>query len=239
MLPVRERLHTVNPSLFAPSSQLGAPSYLSSVVPHFLQTRTLRSPRTSCPMRTGPQVGQTSCTFEIAMRLSCSAMPPLMFLCGFGRTCFFTIITCSTSSFASFGNTRRTRPSLPLSRPVITFTVSFRRISTLLCAVVAVAISRFLLDNLRRKRNNLQKPLLAQFTRYLTKHARSDRFAGFVDQNCCILIEPDIRSVAATMLLAGADDDRLHHFALLHLAFGRRFLYGRGDHVAQSGIQSG
>src|SRR6202044_873911 len=114
--------------------------YLSNVVPHFLHTRTLRSPRTSCPTRTGPQLGQTSCTFEIAIRLSCSAMPPLTLRCGFGRTCFFTIITCSTRIFASFGNTRSTRPSLPLSRPVITFTVSFRRRSTRLFAVLTVLI---------------------------------------------------------------------------------------------------
>src|SRR6185369_13230778 len=115
--------------------------YLSSVVPHFLQTLTLRSPRISCPMRTGPHVGQTSCTFESAIRLSCSAIPPFTLRCGFGRTCFFTIITCSTRTFASPGNTRRTRPSLPLSRPVITFTVSLRRISTLLCSALTCAVA--------------------------------------------------------------------------------------------------
>src|SRR5450631_4281999 len=115
-------------------------TYLSNVVPHFLHTRTLRSPRTSWPIRTGPQVGHTSCTLEIAIRLSCSAMPPLTLRCGFGRTCFFTIITCSTSNLASFGNTRSTRPSLPLSRPVITFTVSFRRRSTRLFSVLTVLI---------------------------------------------------------------------------------------------------
>src|ERR1700688_262893 len=119
-----------------------ADRYLSSVVPHFLHTRTLRSPRTSWPMRTGPQLAHTSCTLEIAIRLSCSAMPPLMLRCGFGRTCFFTIITCSNSHLASFGNTRSTRPSLPLSRPVITFTVSFRRRSTRLFSVLTVLISQ-------------------------------------------------------------------------------------------------
>src|ERR1035441_805425 len=58
-----------------------------------------------------------------------------MLRCGFGRTCFFTVITCSTSTLPSSGNTRNTRPSFPVSRPVITFTVSFRRISTRLCSV--------------------------------------------------------------------------------------------------------
>src|SRR5262249_11991992 len=46
---------------------------------------------------------------------------------------FFTIITCSTSTLPLPGNTRSTRPCLPLSRPVITFTVSFRLMSTLIC----------------------------------------------------------------------------------------------------------
>src|SRR5271169_4652254 len=112
-------------------------------------------------------------------------MPPLMLRCGFGRTCFFTIITCSTSNLASFGNTRSTRPSLPLSRPVITFTVSFRRRSTRLFSVLTVLI-KFLetlkllkpaLDDFRRQRHNLQKLLLAQFARYWTKHARPHRLA--------------------------------------------------------------
>src|SRR5205814_10091162 len=46
---------------------------------------------------------------------------------------------CSTRTLPSLGNTRSTRPCLPLSRPLNTFTVSLRRISTRLCAVVAVA----------------------------------------------------------------------------------------------------
>ena len=103
--------------------------YLSSVVPHFLQTRTLRSPRTSCPMRTGPQVGQTSATFE-------SGIGPLLL----GDSALDVALRVRAHVFLhhhhvlhqhlpSSGNTRSTRPSFPVSRPVITFTVSFRRIS--------------------------------------------------------------------------------------------------------------
>src|SRR5205807_9476789 len=86
-------------------------------------------------MRDGPQLGHTTMTFEMAMGDSCSAIPPLMLRCGFGRTFFFTIITCSTSTLLVPGKTRSTRPCLPLSRPVITFTVSLRLISTLVCIV--------------------------------------------------------------------------------------------------------
>src|SRR5581483_8875739 len=116
-------------------------TYLSNVVPHFLQTRTLRSPRTSWPMRTGPHVPHTSCTFETDIGRSCSARPPWMLRCGFGRTCFLTIMTCSTRTFPSSGNTRSTRPSLPLSRPLITFTVSLQRILMRFGNVLAVAIN--------------------------------------------------------------------------------------------------
>ena len=91
-------------------------------------------------IRTGPQVAHTSATFARGIARSCSAIPPLMLRCGFGRTCFFTIITCSTSTRPSSGDTRNTRPSFPVSRPVITFTVSFRRISTRLCSVDTVLI---------------------------------------------------------------------------------------------------
>src|SRR4249920_4094143 len=49
-------------------------------------------------------------------------------------------ITCSTRTLASLGKTRSTRPSFPLSRPVMTFTVSLRRMSTRLRAVAAVSI---------------------------------------------------------------------------------------------------
>src|SRR4030081_544874 len=71
---------------------LTAKCYLSSVVPHFLQTLTLRSPRTSCPIRTGPHVAHTRATFDSRIARSCSAIPPLMLRCGFGRTCFFSRI---------------------------------------------------------------------------------------------------------------------------------------------------
>src|SRR5262249_46283333 len=113
-------------------------SYLSSVAPHFLQTLTLRSPCTAWPILTGPQVEQTSWTFEIETGLSCSAIPPFDFWVG--RMCFFTIMTCSTRSVPLSGNTRSTRPCLPLSLPLNTFTVSLRRMSNRLCAV-AIAIN--------------------------------------------------------------------------------------------------
>src|SRR5215469_9694184 len=148
--PVRKRLQNSFRGVrllwpLARRSQLEARSYLSSVVPHFLHTRTLRSPRTSCPTRTGPQVGQTSATFEREIRRSCSAMPP--FEVWVGRRCFFTTATCSTKTRPVSGKTRSTRPCFPLSLPLNTFTVSLRRISTVLCAVAVFIKTQFQIYN--------------------------------------------------------------------------------------------
>src|SRR3954451_7058332 len=88
------------------------------------------------------------------------------------------------------------------------------------------------------QRNNLQKLLLTQLTRDRSENARSYRLSSFVDQHCRILIEADISSVTAPVFLTRAHDDSLNNLALLHLAFGGRFLHGRSDHVAQPGVQS-
>src|SRR5579862_2400609 len=192
-------------------------------------------------MRTGPQVPQTNCTFDSAMRLSCSAIPPFMLRCGLGRTCFFTIMTCSTRSLLSFGNTRRTRPSLPLSRPVITFTVSFRRRSTRLCSVLTVLISvpSILLQYFWCERNNLQKLFLAQFTGNRAEDAGSDWLALLVDQYGCILIEANVSAVAPPILFVRAHDHCFYHRAFFHLAVGRSFFHAGCNHIAQTGAQSG
>src|SRR5215469_4985770 len=50
-----------------------------------------------------------------------------------------------------------------------------------------------------------------------------------------ILVEADVGSVAAAMLLAGADDNRLHNLALLDGAVGRSFFYSGSDDIAETG----
>src|SRR6266704_3735211 len=116
--------------------------------------RTRLPPLTACPMRDGPQLGQTIITLEMAMADSCSAIPPLILRCWLGRTFFFTIFTCSTRTLPVLGETRSTRPCLPASPPAITFTVSLRLMSTLLCIINLhqsaasdqSALDRFLLE---------------------------------------------------------------------------------------------
>src|SRR6476661_6247409 len=156
-------------------------------------------------MRTGRlQLGHISPTFEIAILLSCSAIPPLTLRCGLGRTCLFTSITCSTRILASLGKMRHTRPSFPLSRPVMTRTVSLRRRSTRLFALSTVFIfsSRFLSFQLQgfrsapskdlgRQGNNLQKLAFAQLAGHWPEDARAHRLAGIVDQHRGVAVKAD------------------------------------------------
>src|SRR6185503_6797641 len=144
---------------------------------------------------------------------SCSAIPPLILRCGFGRTFFFAIITCSTRTLPSSGNTRSTRPSFPLSRPVITFTWSLRLMSTLFCMF---SLQTRLLQHFRCKRNDLQKFLLAQFARHRAENASSHGFARLIDQHSSVLVKTNVGPVAATMFLALA-----HNYAFDHGAFFR------------------
>src|SRR5580700_7610581 len=130
--------------------------------------------------------------------------------------------------------TRSTRPSLPLSRPLITRTWSLRRMSTTFCisqtlqlSAISRQLSQFLssffsnreplatvLQNFRRQGNDLQKFLLAQFARHGTEHARPNRLAAFIDQHRGIRVEADICAVAPAMLFPSAHDHGLDHGAL-------------------------
>src|SRR5262245_7044079 len=202
-------------------------------------------------MRDGPELAQTTITLEMEIGDSCSAIPPLMLRCGFGRTFFFTIITCSTSTLPLPGNTRSTRPCLPLSRPVITFTVSLRLMSTLLCMVCLQLFSSgavlhlppgflpFLLEHLRRQRNDLQKLLFAQLARHRTKDACTDRLARLVDQHGGVLVKADVGAVTAEVLPALAHDHALDHRTFFGGSVRRGLFDGSRDYVTQAGVQAG
>src|SRR5882672_1602951 len=196
-------------------------------------------------MRTGRlQEEQTTMTFESAMRLSCSAIPPLT-RGGLAFTCLRTIMTCSTRSLLASGNTRRTRPCLPLSLPAMTLTVSLRRISIFLRSVIvsvfAIALPLLVqlpLKNFRRQGHNFQKLLIAQLARYGTENARPDRLACVVDEHGSVAVETNVGAIAAALLFPGANDDCLHHRALLGRAIGCGFLDAGRNHVAQRGVRT-
>ena len=78
-------------------------------------------------------VGQTSITFEIGIGAAFSMTPPgvicvppmrLASRIGFGFTCRLTTFRFSTMTRRSLGRASRTRPCLPRSLPVITWTRS-------------------------------------------------------------------------------------------------------------------
>src|SRR5258708_27015325 len=176
-------------------------------------------------MRTGRlQDEQTTMTFESAMRLSCSAIPPLT-RGGLAFTCLRTIMTCSTKSLLASGNTRRTRPCLPLSLPAITLTVSLRRISIFLRSVIAsvfailfltfvaelLSTELSFLQNFRLQGHNLQELLVSQFAGHGTEDACPNRLAGVVDEYGSVGVETDVSAIAAAMLCPGAYDVGLHH----------------------------
>ena len=82
----------------------------------------------------------------------------------------------------------------------------------------------------------LEIPPLAQFTRHGAEHARAYRLVRIVNHHRRVFVEANVGSVTATMFFAGADNDRLHHFALLHRAFGRGFFHRRSHNVAEAGL---
>src|SRR5580693_3692691 len=126
-------------------------------------------------MRTGPHCAHTILTFETAIGLSLSAMPPLICLAGFGRVCRLIMDTCSTRILPLAGFTSSTRPVLPASRPAITFTWSFffNKIRTGSNSFLFFGIS----NHLGGQGHDLHEALLAQLPGNGSEHARSHRLA--------------------------------------------------------------
>ena len=93
--------------------------------------------------------------------------------------------------------------------------------------------------HLRRERDDLHEPALAQLARDRPEHARADRLVLVVDQHRGVAVEADVAAVAAALLLDGAHDDRLDDLPLLDRAVRRRFLHRRGDDVAEPRVAAG
>src|SRR5215469_1568643 len=193
-------------------------------------------------------------TFEIAMGLSFSAIPPLICLAGLGRVWRLIIDTPSTNTVPRLRSTEITRPLLPLSRPVITFTWSFfltlilsrslvalpaLRTNLVLKLIFAIVHSVTLLsDHFGSQRNNLHKLLVAKLAGHRAEHARTHRLADFIDQHGGIGVETHVGAILAPQFLAHTDDYAADHFPLLNGRFGSGFLDTRRDDVAQTRAQS-
>src|SRR6185437_6672891 len=141
------------------------------------------------------------------------------------------------------GNTRSTFPRLPLSSPEITCTLSplvtCSRIRTGACRRTRLAFlytSGFMLQHLRRQRDDLHIALLAELAGHRPENAGRPGLARVVDQYRRVLVEPDIGAVLAPGLLGGSHDDGLGHIAFLYLPRGDGVLDGDHHGIAQPGV---
>src|SRR3954454_13285538 len=112
-----------------------------------------------------------------------------------------------------------TLPVLPLSLPEMTTTVSS-------------VLIRMASEHLRRERDDLHEPAVAQLARHRAEDARPARVVLRVDDHGRVLVEGDVGAVVAAELLLRAHDDRLDHLALLDRPLRVGLLDGRGDDVA-------
>src|SRR5262249_28098627 len=81
-------------------------------------------------------------------------------------------------------------------------------------------------QHLRRERDDPHEPLLAQFPAHGPEDAGAARVPAIPDQDGGVLVEADVRAVAAAPLLAGAHHDGLNHIALLDARPGQGVLDG-------------
>src|SRR6476661_5123968 len=163
-----------------------------------------------------------------------------VWVCRWWRLMMFTPCTVTRPVL---GCTRSTAPRLPLSSPEITCTVSplvtCRRIRTGAWWRTRLAFlytSGFMLQHLRRERDDLHVPLLAQLAGDRPEDTGGPGLAVIGNEDRGVLIEPDVGAVLATGLLGRPHDNRLGHVALLHLARRDGVLDGHHHDVAEPGV---
>src|SRR6266852_6182486 len=121
-----------------------------------------------------------------------------------GLVCRRAMWTPWTMSRASAGMTRKTSPDLPLSRPLITTTLS-----PFLIFIFGIG-----LQHLGGERDDLHKAARPEFAGYRPEDARADRLALMGHQHGGVAVEADGASVGAADLLRGAHDDGAMDIAL-------------------------
>src|SRR5438477_7999395 len=104
---------------------------------------------------------------------------------------------------ASAGKTRSTLPCLPLSRPLMTTTLSS-------FLIFSFGIGS---QDLGSERDNLHEAARPQLARHRPEDAGADRLALAADQHGGIAIEADCAPVVTPDFLGGADDDGAVHVA--------------------------
>src|SRR6266480_6112149 len=91
-------------------------------------------------------------------------------------------------------------------------------------------------DHLRRERDDLHEPLVAQLAPHRPEDAGRTGLPLVGNEHGGVLVEPDVGAILALGLLGRTHDHRLHHLALLDLAGGNRVLDRDHDDVAQAGV---
>src|SRR5207302_7964784 len=92
-------------------------------------------------------------------------------------------------------------------------------------------------QHLRCERDDLHVVSLAQFAGDGTEDTRAFGAVFVLKDNRGIVVETDVRTVRAAVLLGLADDHRFDHFALLDRTTGRGLFDGGDDHVADRGFE--
>src|SRR5256885_4680225 len=121
-----------------------------------------------------------------------------------------------------FGSIWITLPVLPRSLSAITTTSS--------------SVRSFISEHLRRERDDLHEPAVAQLAGHRPEDARPARVVLGVDDHGGVLVERDVGAVVAPELLLRAHDDRLDDVALLDRAVRVGLLDRRHDRVADAGV---
>src|SRR5713226_7345521 len=154
---------------------------------------------------------------------SLSTMPPGSPMRGL--VCRRAMWTPWTMSRPSPGMTRSTSPDLPLSRPLMTTTLSP-------FLIFSFGIG---LQHLGGERDDLHEAAGAQFACHRAKDAGPDRLALMGHQDGGIAVEADRAAVGAADLLRGAHDDGAVDIAFLDPAARDRLLDRDDDDIADPG----
>src|SRR5690606_25283639 len=172
-----------------------------------------------------PLAGLNSMTFDWSIGIVLSTTPPVSPFMGFGRWCFLTRLTPSTSRRS--GPTRfRTVPRLPLSRPAMTTTSSPWRI-------FCIAITS---KDLGRQRHDLHELLGPQLAGHRSEDARADGLELVVEQHRGVAVEADQRAVGPAHALGGAHHDGVVDLAFLDPTARLGFLDAHLDDVANARV---
>ncbi|EAP76973.1 hypothetical protein ISM_01750 [Roseovarius nubinhibens ISM] len=130
------------------------------------------------------------------------------------------MFTPSTTALPDLGSTEVIVPSLPLSLP--------DRTTTLSPFFSLAAISQ----HLRGERDDLHEVLRAKLTNHRAKDTRTDRLTCVVQDHGGVAVKTDGGAVFTTNLFGGAHDDGLTDVALFHATARDGFLDRDDDDVA-------